>query len=88
MYLHTYIHNIIYIFTYIYIYTYNVGGGGGVGTHQDTIQSQQTIQSPKTLCKAPTDYTKPQHLVQNPNILDKMFTMLSKSVNKYSFNII
>ena len=48
-----------------------VGPGGGIDWGGDTsgyyTKPQKTIQSPKTLYKAPTDYTKPQQTIQSPN---------------------
>ena len=46
------------------------GGRGwiGVGTQQDTMQS------PKTLYKAPTDNTKPRHIIQSPEKTTQSFT--------------
>ena len=47
------------------------GMGWGGGTSKDNTKPQKTIQSPKSLYKAPTDYTKTYNIRQNPRILDE-----------------
>ena len=48
------------------------GGWTGVGTHQDILQS------PDTLYKAPTDYTKPRQIIHSPKIIQR-HRMLDKN---------